>query len=558
LPSKKDGVISWCRERRFNNPFASGQNCREEPLLFRTTSALAVALVLAVAPATGQKSGGTLRIYNSSNPPGASPHEDTTIAVVMPFMAVYNNLVRFDPINPRNSFDTIIPELATSWEWDATKTKLTFKLRSDVTWHDGKPFTGKDVQCTFHRLNGKEPEYLRRNPRGIWYEHLTEVTLDGDYQVTFNLSQPQPSLLAMLASGYTAVYPCHVSGRDMRVKPIGTGPFKLVEFKSNESIRLAKNRDYWKKDQPYLDAIEWRIVPSRSTRLLAFATGEFDLTQTADVTPPLFNEVKKNAPNSICAMLPTNVTTHMLVNREKPPFDNPELRRAMLLSLDRQAFIDILALGKARLAVNMMPPPEGSWGIPIEELKKLPSYGDPIAQREEARKIMEKLGYTPNNKLKVKVATRDFNTFRDPAVILVDQLNKIHFDAELDVVESSVWYNRLFKKDYSVALNLAGAGIDDPDGVLKMGFACRSEANFSQYCNPEVDQLLDQQSREPDVAKRKATVWKIERILVEDVARPIIFHGIGATCWHPHFKGHVQHENSIYNNWRFEHVWLDK
>jgi peptide/nickel transport system substrate-binding protein len=558
LPSKKDGVISWCRERRFNNPFASGQNCREEPLLFGTTSALAVALVLAVAPATGQKSGGTLRIYNSSNPPGASPHEDTTIAVVMPFMAVYNNLVRFDPINPRNSFDTIIPELATSWEWDATKTKLTFKLRSDVTWHDGKPFTGKDVQCTFHRLNGKEPEYLRRNPRGIWYEHLTEVTLDGDYQVTFNLSQPQPSLLAMLASGYTAVYPCHVSGRDMRVKPIGTGPFKLVEFKSNESIRFAKNRDYWKKDQSYLDAIEWRIVPSRSTRLLAFATGEFDLTQTADVTSPLFNEVKKNAPNSICAMLPTNVTTHMLVNREKPPFDNPELRRAMLLSLDRQAFIDILALGKARLAVNMMPPPEGSWGIPIEELKKLPSYGDPIAQREEARKIMEKLGYTPNNKLKVKVATRDFNTFRDPAVILVDQLNKIHFDAELDVVESSVWYNRLFKKDYSVALNLAGAGIDDPDGVLKMGFACRSEANFSQYCNPEVDQLLDQQSREPDVAKRKATVWKIERILVEDVARPIIFHGIGATCWHPHFKGHVQHENSIYNNWRFEHVWLDK
>ena len=104
-------------------------------------------------------------------------------------------------------------------------------------------------------------------------------------------------------------------------------------------------------------------------------------------------------------------------------------------------------------------------------------------------------------------------TFRDPAVILVDQLNKIHFDAELDVVESSVWYNRLFKKDYSVALNLAGAGIDDPDGVLKMGFACKSEANFSQYCNPEVDKLLDQQSQEPDLAKRKATV-------VEDRTHP--------------------------------------
>jgi peptide/nickel transport system substrate-binding protein len=532
----------------------------EESMALPTRCAFATlfAIALGCTSVAAQKPGGTLRIYNSTNPPSASPHEDTTIAVVMPFMAVYNNLVRFDPVQPRNSFDTIIPELATSWEWDATKTKLTFKLRSDVRWHDGKPFTGKDVQCTFHRLNGKEPDYLRRNPRGIWYEHLTEVTLNGDYEVTFNLSQPQPSLLAMLASGYTAVYPCHVSGRDMRVKPIGTGPFKLVEFKSNESIRLVKNADYWKKGQPYLDAIEWRIVPSRSTRLLAFAAGEFDLTQTADVTAPLLNDVKKNAPNAICAMLPTNVTTHMLVNRERPPFDNAELRRAMLLSLDRQAFIDILALGKADLAVNMMAPPEGNWGMPIEELKKLPSYGDPAVQRGEARKIMEKLGYGPNNRLKVKVATRDFNNFRDPAVILVDQLNKIHFDAELDVIESSVWYTRLFKKDYSVALNLAGAGIDDPDGVLKMGFACKSEANFSKYCNPEVDKLLDLQSQEPDLAKRKAIVWTIERILVEDVARPIIFHGKQATCWHPHFKGHVQHENSIYNNWRFEHVWLDK
>jgi len=193
-----------------------------------------------LSPAVAQKQGGTLRIYNSSNPPSASPHEETTIAVVMPFMAVYNNLVRYDPIKPRNSFDTIIPELATAWEWDAAKTKLTFKLRSDVTWHDGKPFSGKDVQCTFHRLNGKETDSLRRNPRGIWYENLIEVSLNGDYEVTFNLSKPQPSLLAMLASGYTAIYPCHVSGRDMRVKPIGTGPFKFVEFKSNEAIRLGE------------------------------------------------------------------------------------------------------------------------------------------------------------------------------------------------------------------------------------------------------------------------------------------------------------------------------
>ena len=527
----------------------------------RLTLALAFLFLSPIAdsgPVSAQKSGGTLRIYNSSNPPSASPHEETTIAVVMPFSAVYNNLVRFDPTKPSNSLDTIIPELATSWSWDATRTKLTVKLREGVKWHDGQPFTAMDVQCTFHRLNGKEPDYLRRNPRGIWYESLTEVTINGDFEATFNLSRPQASLLSMLASGYTALYPCHVSGRDMRTKPIGTGPFKFVEFKSNESILLAKNPDYWDKGKPHLDAIEWRVVPSRSTRLLAFTAGEFDMTQTADITPPLLADIRKNAPAATCAMLPTNVSTHMLVNRDKPPFDNAELRHAMMLGLDRKAFIDILTLGQGALAVNMMAPPEGGWGLPVDELRKLPSYGDPETQREEARKIMVKLGYGPNNRLKVKVATRDFNTFRDPAVIFVDQLNKIYFDAELDIVESSVWYNRLFGKQYAVALNLAGAGIDDPDGVLKMGFACKSDANFSKYCNADIDKLLDQQSQEPDPVKRKAIVWDIERALVRDVARPVIFHGVAATCWHPHVKGFTPHQNSIYNNWRFDRVWLDK
>ena len=517
-----------------------------------------VCLSLAAAPASAQKSGGTLRMYNSSNPPSASLHEETTIASVMSFAGVFSNLVRFDPTKTRNSPETIIPELATSWSWDASKTKLTLQLRQGVTWHDGKPFTAKDVQCTFHRLNGKEKDYLRRNPRGIWYENLTEVTIAGDYEATFVLSKPQASLLPMLAAGYTVIYPCHVSGRDMRVKPIGTGPFKFGEFKSNEVIRHVKNPDYWRKGFPYLDAIEWRIVPNRSTRILAFTAGEFDMTQIADITAPLLGDITSKSPKATCAMEPTNVTTHMLVNREKPPFDKAELRHAMLLGIDRQAFIDILTAGKSNLAVNMMAPPEGNWGMLIEELKKLPSYGDPLKQRAQAIKIMEGLGYGPSNRLKIKVSTRDFNTFRDPAVILVDQLNKIHFDAELDVVESSVWYNRLFSGNYAVALNLAGAGIDDPDGVLKMGFDCQSEANFSKYCNPAVDLLLDQQSQESDPDKRRKIVWEIERTLVKEVARPIIFHGKSATCWHPHVKGYIQQENSIYNNSRYDEVWLDK
>jgi peptide/nickel transport system substrate-binding protein len=533
-----------------------------EEALFRefTKSAACAALLVvgAYTNALAQKQGGTLRMYLTTNPPSTSLHEETTIEVVQPFSAIYSNLVRFDPTKVSNELSTVIPELATSWQMDSSGTKVTFKLREGVKWHDGQPFTAKDVQCTFDRLRGKIDKFYRRNPREAWFENVAEITTNGDHEATFVLKAPQASLLPMLAAGYTAIYPCHVEAKDMRTNPIGTGPFKFVEFKSNQSIKLERNPDYWDKGRPYLDGIEWRIVTNRSTRVLAFTTGEFDMTRTADITVPLLGDIQSKAPNAICELKPTNVTTHMLVNRDLAPFDKPELRRAMMLALDRQAYIDILGQGKAFLAVNMQAPPEGKWGVPAEELKKWFSYGDPAQQRAEAIKIMESLGYGPNNKLKVKVATRDFNNFRDPAVILVDQLNKIHFDATLDVVESSQWYNRLFTKNYSVALNLAGAGIDDPDGVLKMGFKCGSPANFSKYCNPEVDKLLDQQSQEQDPAKRKEIVWQIEKMLVEDVVRPIIFHGNQATCWHPHVKGHVQPENSIYNSWRFDQVWLDK
>jgi peptide/nickel transport system substrate-binding protein len=528
--------------------------------VFRIAAAASVVfLVASSVAATAQKSGGTLRVYNTSQPPSASIHEESTIATNMPFMAIFNNLVRFDAMKPRGGFDTIVPELAESWAWDEAGTKLTFKLRSGVNWHDGKPFTGKDVQCTWHRLNGKEPEYLRRNPRAIWYENLQEVTLNGDFEVTFHLTKPQPSLLPMLASGLSPVYPCHVSGRDMRTKPVGTGPFKFADFKSHASITLARNPDYWKKGLPYLDAIEWRIITSRSTRVLAFVAGEFDMTFTADITVPLMKDVIAQAPKATCSLVPTNVPVNILVNRDRPPFDNAQLRRAMALALDRQVYIDIVSGGKSSIAGNMMPPPEGLWGMPNEMLLKLPSYGPDVAtQQAEARKIMQGLGYGPTNRFKLKVSTRDFATYRDPAVIFVDQLNKVHFDAELEVIESSIWHNRLTKKDYTVALNTSGVGIDDPDAVLKGAYACNSEANYTQYCTPRMDKLLDEQSQQADIEKRKAIVWEIERILAEDVARPIVYHNRSATCWHAHLKGYVLHENSIYNNWRFENVWLDK
>jgi peptide/nickel transport system substrate-binding protein len=302
-----------------------------------------------------------------------------------------------------------------------------------------------------------------------------------------------------------------------------------------------------------------RIIDSRSTRILGFVSGEFDMTFESDITVPLMKDMAKQAPQAICELRPSNVSTNLIVNTAAPPFDNPQIRRAMALAIDRKAFIDILTEGKAAIGGAMLPAPEGLWAMPPEELSKLLGYGQDIEKNQaEARKIMEGLGYGPGKMLKVKVSTRNISIYRDPGVILIDQLKKIYIDGALDPIDTTVWYAKVQRKDYAVGLNLTGVAVDDPDVNLIENYTCNSERNYTQYCNPEIDRLIFAQSREADIEKRKRIVWEVEHRLAEEVVRPMIFHNRAATCWYPYVKGVVLHQNSIYGNWRLEDVWLDR
>lgn len=522
-------------------------------------AAATAVLLAATSVSYAQKSGGTLRIQHRDNPASLSILEEATVSVQMPAMAIFNNLVLFDQQKPLQSMDTIVPELATSWAWDATGTKLTFKLREGVKFHDGKPFTSADVKCTFDLLLGKSKDRLRKNPRAIWYRNVKDVAVNGPGEVSFVLGKAQPALLIMLASGFAPIYPCHVSARDMRTKPIGTGPFKFVEFKGNESIKLAKNPDYWKKGHPYVDAIDFRIMTNRSTRMLSFVAKEFDMTFSSDVTIPLYKDVKSQAPDAVCDLHPQYVSRNLIVNSKAPPFDNPKIRNAMALAIDRKAFIDILTEGKGSMGGAMLPGPEGLWGMPKDVLEKMTGYGPDVAKNQEAaRKIMTELGYSAEKPLKVKISTRNIAIYRDPAVILIDQLKKIFIEGELEVVDTSQWHAKVARRDYSVGMNLTGVGADDPDINFVENYTCKSERNYTQYCNPEVEKLIDEQSVEKDVEKRKQIVWKIEGLLNDDVARPLIYHDKAYHCRQPWVKGFTTHMNGIYSNWRLDDVWLDK
>jgi peptide/nickel transport system substrate-binding protein len=519
-------------------------------------AALVALAAMGSGAATAQQSGGTLKIGHFDSPASMSMLEESTAAVNRPMMAVFNNLVIYKQDELQNTFDAIVPELATGWNWGEDSTELTFTLRQGVKWHDGKPFTAADVKCTIDLLQGKATDKLRINPRKSWWNNVVAVTPKGDYEVTFQMQRPQPSLLAMLATGWTPIYPCHVSPAQMRQHPIGTGPFKFVEFKPNQSIKLVKNPDYWKPGRPYLDGIEYRIIKDVSTRLLSFIAGNEDVF--IGVTMPQLKDVKNQLPRAICDMVIPNVARNLLINRNVPPFDNADLRRAISLKIDRQAFVDIIADGQGTIGAVMQPPPEGIWGMPPYAMRNLPGYDpDVAASRTQARQIMEKLGYGPNKRLAVTVTTRNVQAYRDAAV-LISQLKEIYIDADLNPIDTTQWYPALARKDFKVAVNVTETATDDPDVAFYENYKCGAMRNYTAYCNPEIDKLIDRQSAEPDVLKRKKLVWEIERKLIEDDARPILFYTRAANCRAPQVKGLTTMVNSIYNGWRFEDLRIEQ
>jgi peptide/nickel transport system substrate-binding protein len=248
----------------------------------------------------------------------------------------------------------------------------------------------------------------------------------------------------------------------------------------------------------------------------------------------------------------------LIINRDKAPFNNPELRRAMSLTLDRKAFIDIVSQGEGEIGGVLQVPPGGLWGLLPDQLKQLPGYDPDIGKnRAQARQLMEKLGYGPSNPLKIAVSASDVSFYRAPAIVLIDQLKQVHIDAELESIDSTRYYPKIMRQEYTVGLNLQTSG-PDPDPNLDLFYGCGSSLNWDQYCNKDVDALITAQSIEGDAARRKQILWQIERKLAEDDARPIIFYADGNTCVRRSVKGQIVNTNSIFDAARREDVWLDQ
>jgi peptide/nickel transport system substrate-binding protein len=530
-------------------------------------SAVLVTLILVavvfVTPATSQapKHGGTLNIMLREDlSQGFSIHETSTISTVWPAMPCLNNLVLFDPLKKTESVDTIIGELAEKWSWQDNYRNLVFFLRKGVKWHDGQPFTSKDVKFTFDMLREAPdaPAKLRLNPRKDWYANIEAIEAADAHTVVFRLKKPQPSLLLMLASGYTPVYAAHVPPANYRTGCVGTGPFKVKEWRKGESVEYVKNPDYFVKGRPYLDGLKYFVIVERGTRQAAIQAGKLDVSFPGETTKAAAEQLKKTVPQLVITPYSQNVSDNIIMNVKKPPFDNVKVRLAVSHGIDRRALIQAVHQGGAAVGASLAPKPWGFWGLGEKDLLGLPGYAaQPADEKTKARKLMAEAGYSQEKPLKVEIATRSIAIYVDMASFVINELKQIGIDATLKQIETAQWHPMATRGEYQIGANLTGIGPDDPDANFFENYACGSPRNYSQYCSEEVMKLVDQQSQELDPKKRLAMVYTIQRKLEADAARPILDWKIDYfTVW-PHVKNLIPHQ-SIYNFGRMQEVWSDK
>jgi peptide/nickel transport system substrate-binding protein len=526
------------------------------------TAVLGLALLLAGPPAAGQapKSGGVLNVMQREDlPQGFSIHETATISTVWPSMPCLNNLVLFDPLKKTESADTVIGELAEKWAWHDNGRALEFSLRKGVKWHDGQPFTSKDVKFTFDMVREASDAQgkLRINPRKDWYANVDAIEAADPHTVVFRLKRPQPSLLLMLASGYSPVYAAHVPPANYRTGCVGTGPFRLKQWKQGESVDYVKNPDYFVKGRPYLDGLHYVVIPERGTKFAALQTGRLDVAFPGDGTKTIAEQVTKAEPRVKLTIAAQNVNDNLLLNITKPPFNDVRVRRAISLAIDRRAAVQAVHQGGAIVGASMAPKPFGVWGLLEKDLAQLPGYGKPAEEKEKAKKLLSEAGFGPQNPLRVEMATRAIAIYLDFASFVINELKQIGVEATLRQIETAQWHPLATRKEYQAAPNLTGIGPDDPDANFYENFACGSPRNYTGYCDEQVMKLIDQQSQELDSRKRLQLVAEIQKKLEEDAARPTIDWRVEYYLQWDHVKNLVPHQ-SFYNWGRMQEVWLDK
>ena len=452
--------------------------------------------------------GGTL-VVNLEPEPSSFLFNSNTAGILA--AQVVEGLVAYD-----DNFKPI-PALATSWEASPDGKTITFKLRRDVTWHDGKPFTSADVQYTVLEVTRKV------NPRaGTAYKAVEAVDTPDAHTAIFRLSEPSPAIWSVLSSAEAPILPRHLYEGSSpltspwNVKLVGTGPYVFKEWRRGEFVLLERNPNYWDKSQSYINRIRFRTIPDPGARAAALEAGEVHYAPFSAVPPADVARLKQVPSIRIeTGGYGTFVPVFFFdFNLDRPTFKDKRVREAFAHAIDRQALAEKVWYGFAKVATGPIPASHAE--LYTADVKQYPF--DPA----RAQRLLDEAGLKPDAngiRLRINHYTMPYgDLFKRAGEFLRESLRQVGIDLQLINLDLAPFLRQIYgERDFDTYSTYYNSSADPQFGVLRRYWSKSilkgvAWSNGPGYVNPEIDKVIEASFTENDPAKRRALMVEFQTI----------------------------------------------
>lgn len=485
----------------------------------KRSHALSIGVVLTLAMVLGHlgagaqdrpRPGGVLGWFDYGDPGRLDVHAESPLVVQQATAGIWSGVIQWDPDDPTK----IAPDLAEKWTVSPDGKTYTFQLRKNVKWHDGQPFSSADVKATFDRI--LNPDFKGPKCGASLKPIVAGVEAADPSTVQFKLKFATPVFLPSLASAW-----CRVAARHVLEKygdlsrpeaQIGTGPFKFKRYERGNLIEWEKNGDYFIPGLPYLDGVKQYILVGGPTQLAAAKAGRVLLW---DTWPPMLktqaDELQRARGGTVeIYQWPLNTINLVYLNTTKAPFNEPDIRRAVNLAIDRQELVQKALEGAGVPCALLDPKLVGDFALPLEEVQKMPGCRQPKdPDIAEAKKLVEK--HYPGG-IDVEIAFRAVGNYSDRSQLVVAQLRRIGIRGTLRSYESAAGYATYGKGDFTlIATQDRAMDTTDPSNVFHIVYTTDAGSNYARWSDAKVDELADRALREPNRDRRKQLYWDLQR-----------------------------------------------
>jgi peptide/nickel transport system substrate-binding protein len=449
-----------------------------------------VAAVLAATLSTAA-SAQVLELAQDASPVGLDPHIATAFTTFQIISGtVYEGLTAVDKDL------RVVPALAESWTIAPDAKTVTFRLRAGVTFHNGAPFEAADVVATIRRIQAQ----AIGSPLASRLTAIDTVTAPDARTVVMTLKEPSAPLLVSLATIAIVPRGFEADREGLQRAPVGTGPFRFAEWQPNAFIRLERHAAYWRQGHPRLEGVRFNIVPESATRAVGLSSGTYAMLPNIDAATAL---QLRGRPNVRIAETLELAYTLVGINTSRPPLDNPKVREAINVALNRAEIVQAAQFG-AGVPGGPLSPALRDWALPVDQFS---CYRHDPAR---ARALLAEAGVTAPLRLTMNVLPRQ--DIRDIAQVVQAQLNRAGFQVELRNQELGQfvqdWRNSNF--DLFASTN---AGSPDPDDYFFRTFRTGGSTNVFKFSDTTVDGLLDRARASTDAAERKRLYDDVQRRL---------------------------------------------